>query len=151
MFNAPSCLLPWSDPAPVQQAEPRGLSHTLLRSPGPGAPHHNVLHRPHTACWATLQHGRQILQVPLSSEDEVRETGKRRRRRVITGPVLQTDSRSEDRRIFCSLIFAVRSPLADFWDVIFLSYLTQISGFCSQALQAWKLHLASISGTFRLI
>lgn len=131
---------PWSDPAPVQQAEPWGLCLTLLRSSGPGAPHYYVLHRPHTTCWATLQHGRQILQVPLSSEDEG-EVGSKRRRKI-TGPKLQTDLKKRGAMDpsfinLCCLITSSR---------LLRCYitLTQISGLCSHSFFLfWKFSVRS--------
>lgn len=89
-----------TDPAPVQQDEPWGLRRSLLRSPGPGAPHHYVLHRPHAPRGAAVQHGGQILQVPL------RRAGTRRGE-IKVDQNFKWTWRRQDRQIFflLSLIF----------------------------------------------
>lgn len=102
-----------TDPAPVQQDEPGGLGCPLLRPPGPGAPHHHVLHRPHATRGAAFQHGGQIVQVPL------RRAGGGKKRRKKSGPKLQMDLKTTGQADLCS----------SFINLLKLIFLTQVSGF----------------------
>lgn len=65
--SCPSCCAPSTGVGFVQHYQPRSVSITLLCVPGPGTPHHSLLHWQDTENRAAFQHEGQVLQVQLEA------------------------------------------------------------------------------------